>query len=145
MSGNDVQLQFHGPLFDGKSDAIMKQAIKNTVRNLVQIGEDRLDERLRPKPAGVFLSVSEAKPKQHSKGNYRRRVHGEPKGARSGRIHDSNTIYGPWLEGTSSRNKTTRFKGYGEFRKTRDWIDKKQAMPIMKKHIERATRRLNGM
>lgn len=32
-------------------------------------------------------------------------------------INDGGVVYGPWLEGTSSRNKTTRFKGYSTFRK----------------------------
>lgn len=32
-------------------------------------------------------------------------------------ISDSRVVYGPWLEGTGSRNKTTRFKGYASFRK----------------------------
>lgn len=31
-------------------------------------------------------------------------------------IWDQRLIYGPWLEGTGSRNKTTRFKGYGIWR-----------------------------
>lgn len=32
-------------------------------------------------------------------------------------VHDRGIIYGPWLEGTSSRNRTTRFKGYANFRR----------------------------
>ncbi len=28
-----------------------------------------------------------------------------------------NAVYGPWLEGTSSRNQSSRFKGYAAFRK----------------------------
>ena len=31
-------------------------------------------------------------------------------------VHDSGVIYGSWLEGTSRRNQTTRFKGYHVFR-----------------------------
>lgn len=31
-------------------------------------------------------------------------------------VHDRGIIYGPWLEGTSERNQTTRFKGYHAFR-----------------------------
>lgn len=31
-------------------------------------------------------------------------------------IHDRGVVYGPWLEGVSSRNATTRFKGYAAFR-----------------------------
>jgi hypothetical protein len=32
-------------------------------------------------------------------------------------VHDRGIAYGPWLEGTSSRNNTTRFKGYASFRR----------------------------
>lgn len=32
-------------------------------------------------------------------------------------IHDRGIIYGPWLEGVGSRNRTTRFKGYWSFRR----------------------------
>lgn len=31
-------------------------------------------------------------------------------------VHDRGIIYGPWLEGTGSRNATTSFKGYHAFR-----------------------------
>lgn len=31
--------------------------------------------------------------------------------------HDRGIVYGPWLEGTSRRNATTRFKGYHAFRR----------------------------
>lgn len=32
-------------------------------------------------------------------------------------VHDRGIVYGPWLEGTSRRNQTTRFKGYASFRR----------------------------
>lgn len=32
------------------------------------------------------------------------------------RVWDQDVIYGAWLEGVGSRNKTTRFKGYAAFR-----------------------------
>lgn len=32
-------------------------------------------------------------------------------------VHDRGVVYGPWLEGTGSRNKTSRFKGYHIFQK----------------------------
>lgn len=32
---------------------------------------------------------------------------------------DNPVVYGPWLEGTSSRNESTRFKGYHLWRKAR--------------------------
>jgi hypothetical protein len=39
-------------------------------------------------------------------------------------VTDGGVVYGPWLEGTSSRNQTTRFKGYGTFRKVKDRLEK---------------------
>lgn len=35
------------------------------------------------------------------------------------RVHDRGVVYGPWLEGTSSRNRTSRFKGYSSLRRAR--------------------------
>lgn len=42
-------------------------------------------------------------------------------------VWDQRVVYGPWLEGTGSRNKTTRFKGYSSFRKATQQLD--QAAP----------------
>lgn len=42
-------------------------------------------------------------------------------------ISDSGVIYGPWLEGTSSRNGRSRFKGYATFRKVSQDIENKAA------------------
>jgi len=33
------------------------------------------------------------------------------------KISDNGVIYGPWLEGVGSRNATTRFKGYANYRR----------------------------
>lgn len=32
-------------------------------------------------------------------------------------VHDRGIVYGPWLEGVGSRNRTTRFKGYFSLRR----------------------------
>lgn len=32
-------------------------------------------------------------------------------------LTDNGVVYGPWLEGTGSRNQTTHFRGYSSFRK----------------------------
>lgn len=34
-------------------------------------------------------------------------------------------VYGPWLEGVGSRNRTTRFKGYHAFRKAASALDRR--------------------
>jgi len=58
-------------------------------------------------------------------------------------ITDSGVIYGPWLEGTGSRNQISRFKGYRTFQITRRELDQKKvqvAQPI----VERFIRELNS-
>jgi hypothetical protein len=45
----------------------------------------------------------------------------------SNRVDDSGVIYGPWLEGTGSRNApVTRFRGYATFRKVASRIEQKK-------------------
>lgn len=39
-------------------------------------------------------------------------------------ITDGGVIYGPWLEGVSRRNQTTRFKGYATFRRVKQRVEK---------------------
>lgn len=43
-------------------------------------------------------------------------------------VSDGGVIYGPWLEGTGSRNKTTRFKGYKTFRTVKQELDRDAEM-----------------
>jgi hypothetical protein len=38
-------------------------------------------------------------------------------------VTDSGVVYGPWLEGTSSRNQISRFKGYRTFQQTKRQLD----------------------
>lgn len=39
-------------------------------------------------------------------------------------VWDSDVVYGPWLEGVSRRNATTRFKGYHSFRRATGQIQR---------------------
>jgi len=53
-------------------------------------------------------------------------------------ISDGGVVYGGWLEGVSSRNRTTRFKGYHTFRIVMQQLNKdkeKIAQPIVNKFI----------
>lgn len=142
MLGINVKTMLRGPLFGGGAEAVIKAAAEGTVRELTDMGASRLDEMLRPRPAGVFLSVQEARKGQASTGNYRRNIHHEVKSL-LGRIDDSKVIYGPWLEGTSSRNQTTRFKGYSSFRRTAQWLGER-ADEVVRAHVHKAMDSLGG-
>jgi hypothetical protein len=58
-------------------------------------------------------------------------------------VTDSRVIYGPWLEGTSQRNKTTRFKGYHTFRRAQQILPQR-AHAIARRNVTRAVRELGG-
>lgn len=140
MAAFGVRIEVRGKMF-GDSQGILRRGTEQAVRELVEKGEERLNEVLRTRPAGVFLSVAQAG-KRASTGNYRRNLMTKVKGL-VGAISDGGVLYGPWLEGISSRNATTRFKGYFSFRKTSQWLNK-EAPGVMRRNIERVAYELNS-
>jgi hypothetical protein len=96
----DVNLS--GPMFDGRAELAVSAFIDDAEREVAQAGHDMAQSQLR----GVLRQPT---------GFYQSRVVVD-RSAGDPRIHDSGVVYGPWLEGTGSRNRTTRFKGYRTFR-----------------------------
>ncbi|MCR4340904.1 MAG: hypothetical protein NUW01_13575 [Gemmatimonadaceae bacterium] len=142
MTSFHVRVEKSGPLFAGNAPAIVHRAAQRTVATLVEMGESKLSQMLRPRPAGVFLSVGEARPGQASKGHYRRNLHTMVEDLR-GVISDGGVVYGPWLAGVGSRNDTTRFKGYTHWRQTVQEIEKQKPI-IAKREVAAVVRELNG-
>jgi hypothetical protein len=144
-----VELKATGPLFRAGGPNLDRE-INGAIKELVQMGEERLDETLRPRPAGVFLSaqysgwkiLGSTTVEKQSKGHYRRSVSTEF-GHLNALISDGGVVYGPWLEGISTRNQTTRFKGYASFRRTGDWLNGK-ARGVLKAYVDRFVRRMNA-
>lgn len=100
---------FRGPLFDGRAAAAMEAF---PIAATAAIGDEAyLDVR---RTLGRVL--------RNPTGYYESRIQHNMAGD-LGFVHDSNVIYGGWLEGTSSRNQTTRFKGYHTFRLVTQRID----------------------
>jgi hypothetical protein len=99
----------HGPLFDGEADrlaASMAAEIEDEIgREGVSMVRARLGEVLR-----------------HPTGRYESSITAGPDGGDVS-ITDSGIVYGPWLEGVGSRNRTTRFKGYATFRRVAHALD----------------------
>jgi hypothetical protein len=101
-----------GPLFDGRADLVVQVATED-IANEVSI-----------EGMGLIRSDLWRVIRTHPTGQYIRHVQTIKVG--SGRdINLGGLIYGPWIEGTSSRNATTRFKGYSTFRRMRQEIDAK--------------------
>lgn len=129
-----VDVRVSGPLFANGLNAVLER----TVQQLMETGHDRLNDTLRMRPQGVYLSVSEAQKGKASVGHYRRSLHTERKGM-SAVIDDGRVVYGPWLEGISSRNQRTRFKGYASFRRVGQYLQR-LVPSVLTKNIQRLVR-----
>jgi len=127
-----ITVDISGPLFRSGSKPARK-AIKNSIREVTELGHERMAERLVPRPSGVYLTV----PPGTSMGHYRRSIHHMIKDDRA-IIDDSNVVYGPWLEVGGGR-----FKGYHVFRKTRGWMQE-IAPKVLQGWVKKAVREMGG-
>lgn len=98
-----ITIKVSGPIFDGRAQQAgheLTQAIVDRVANyaLEQV-QHNLDGSIKNPTPYYETQINVA-------GYMTDRV-----------VNDRGVIYGPWLEGTGSRNKTTRFKGYASFRR----------------------------
>ena len=129
MAGPGVTILTSGPLFT-KGSGPVREAGKKIVADLVARGESEVKRQLFP---GHGLDT----------GNYRRNINGQIVRDLNGLVHDNNVVYGPWLEGVSSRNDRTRFKGYRMFRNARQTVQR-IARGVANKRIAEAVRKLGG-
>lgn len=104
-----VEINLSGPLFDGSHDEAVRNFIDDAkyevgtqaLANVHQI----LDQRIK-----------------HPTPYYETQIIIQRLGENV-IVHDRDIIYGPWLEGTSRRNTTTRFKGYAAFRNATQQVE----------------------
>lgn len=93
----------HGPLFDGRAARAAAAFAEDAERHVAQRGVNvvrvELDRVLR-----------------HPTGRYRGSVVTDRQRGDSV-VTDGGVVYGPWLAGVGSRNRTTRFKGYAHWRR----------------------------
>ena len=123
-----------GPVLNSLHDAIQDTVLKGEAAG-VRMAQPR--ER-----GGVFHSGAYAAAHGYKQtGHYARSINGRMVSNLNGVISDSGVVYGPWLEGVSSRNQATRFKGYAIFRRTRDKLQQLSGQ-ILNYHINKALDRL---
>ncbi len=116
-----------GPIFDGRAVAATKAYVRAAVS---EVGDEA--ESLVHSAAGVFKNPT---------GAYESRINTRVSGQQA-LVTDSNSVYGPWLEGVGSRNQTTRFKGYHFWRKAGQQAQRK-AKPIANRVLGRFIGRMN--
>ncbi len=120
-----------GPLFDGRAQAALDRGIEE-VRKRVAAEGQRLtvaafSSAIR-RDSGRFLSEisttrgGKAVSTASGRNVYTMVLDGDP--ATDDLVYPDNAAYGPWLDGTGSRNETTRFKGYHGFRLAAQALDR---------------------
>lgn len=90
-----------GPMFNGQAERELDDLVRDVTKDVADEGAELVRQRLKNKI-------------QHSTGRYVSSIHVVRANAMS-TITDAKQAWGPWLEGTGSRNRTTRFKGYRTF------------------------------
>lgn len=111
----------HGPLFDGQAAAAVRQWLEVTRKHVADEGV-------------LELKAFPMDKTGRARGGFEDRLHRVTRGdteAIPGPM-ERGVVWSPWLEGTTRRNETTRFKGYHLFRKTqaklaRNWRRDAQA------------------
>lgn len=126
MPGFDVRVNSHssGPWTDGRAGRNLHTYSDDVEYQVARRGEQMVQQRLRQ----VL---------RHPTGYYQSRISVDRTSGGRYRIHDGGVIYGPWLEGTGSRNSpVTRFPGYFTFRRTKGLLDR-QARGIAQELLSR--------
>lgn len=99
----DIAISEHGPFFDGSWPGILDSIVLEAQQAVAQSALERVQ---------FFLNAQIKHPTPYYETQITRQRVGDHE-----LVHDRGIVYGPWLEGTSRRNSTTRFKGYASFRK----------------------------
>lgn len=124
----DVQITTKGGLFSPANRTIVRDALRDMERTGAEAGakivRTHLDSVLR-----------------NPTGRYERSI-GVKTTSRGADFTDGGVVYGPWLEGTSSRNTRSRFKGYAAFRWARQQLDRTIAT-VVQPDVNRLVSRLN--
>lgn len=129
-------VSFSGPLFDGRAQSITQRMITDITKDVTRETEKRVTI------TGQASFRYADKSRHQVPGKWRSRMHSEIRDADG--VVSNDVIYGPWLEGTGSRNQTTRFKGYRMWRLTAQAMDRSGAREVYTPIVNRAVRELNG-
>jgi hypothetical protein len=125
----DIDVDLSGPMFDGRADAALGRIVFEVEKAVAEQGL-----------ANVQRILGESI--RHHTPYYETRVTAE-RAALDYVVHDQGVVYGPWLEGTSERNRSTSFKGHHAWRTARQELER-QAQSIAAEVVHRHLPELGG-
>lgn len=117
-----------GPVFDGRATKATTDYLHAATGAVAEVGA---------RDVRTLISSSV----KAGTGSYESHVHAD-RTVTGAVVTDGGVIYGAWLEGTSSRNQTTRFKGYAAYRKAAQVLDR-HADTIAEKVLPPYLKRMN--
>lgn len=104
MPGFEVTVETRGGIFSRRMPEIVRRYGERVERNVAEYAEQEVHNQLH-------------RVLRHPTGYYESHIRLEPSKGGHWEVNDGGMIYGPWLEGTGSRNSpVTRFPGYFTFR-----------------------------
>ncbi len=125
--GLEIKIDAKGPLANGRAIPM----VLDTADDIEDEVGERADHLVHQRLHGVLRQPT---------GRFESTVHAVRK---SGDVvvDGEGTIYGRWLEGVGSRNRTTRFKGYATFRRVGQEVEH-DANRISERQVRQLGRRL---
>lgn len=124
-----VTVRASGPLFDGRASGMITRWTRDGGEEIAQFAEQEVHR--------VLHQVL-----RNPTGYYESHVHVNRISPDRFELSDGGVVYGPWLEGTGSRNSpVTRFKGYATFRRVGQRVEAR-ADRMMQRVLDRHTREL---
>jgi hypothetical protein len=107
-----VYVRLQGPTVEGLAEPMLTAALNAALAEVADYTKYEINmelDRVLQNPTGYYES----------------QIRSERISATAYSVNDGNVIYGPWLEGISNRNQTTRFKGYATFRRVKNRMAQK--------------------
>ena len=130
-----LDVEGRGPLFDGRADAALQDWARATTKAIADEGV-------------AMLRAVPMNKTGRARGNFQANLHVLQRGGNGTEAQIPapmirGVTWGPWLEGTSQRNDSTRFRGYHLFRQTRQALQK-LAPGIGQAELEKILPRIGG-
>lgn len=104
-----ADVDYDGPLFNGRAIKIFNDFAEDAEKDIAKEVLRGIRRRFH-----VYF--------RHPTGRYESNVRISGAGGDT-QVTDNGIVYGPWLEGTGKKNRTTRFKGYHSFEQAANEID----------------------
>ncbi len=126
----ELSLNERGLFLEGRDGPVVRKFFEDAKQLVSKAGEDQVRQRV-------------GRRAKHPTGSFAGAVH--TKDFKKGRTIQADypqILYGPWLEGTSTRNTSTRFRGYSMFRLTRTWL-RRNYMTLIQDLLNDAIAELN--